>query len=292
MSTVIPLAPSETPGLALNPITHDEEIRIYGHSNLFYWWPIWALGFLMALLTYLDGHVMAVVPAGTQVESGQVLPGQSQPRDVLVAPPGQAVPPPPGAKGGAPEPQLRVAANNTYGVVFVGAILLVVIVTNILLRGMAWVIALGVIVIAALTFSLLGWWDDILLWLGGLDIRMNEGGYLAFAVPLFLIWLFSTFVYDHYVYLIVSRGQVRIRQAIGEGEVAVDTSGVLLEKKRNDLFRHWLLGLGSGDLHVKSGGPSNIDFDLPNVLFIGWKLARVQELLREKEVASEAAPIT
>ena len=39
------------------------------------------------------------------------------------------------------------------------------------------------------------------------------GGYLAIALPLLAIWLFAVFVYDHYTYLIVSRGQVRIRQA-------------------------------------------------------------------------------
>jgi hypothetical protein len=27
-----------------------QQIRIYGHSNLFYWWPAWAVGFLFALL--------------------------------------------------------------------------------------------------------------------------------------------------------------------------------------------------------------------------------------------------
>ena len=64
----------------------------------------------------------------------------------------------------------------------------------------------------------------------------------------------------------------------------------MLEKKRNDLFRHWLLGLGSGDLHVKTGGPANLDFELNNVLFVGWKLARIQDLLREKEVDRAVAP--
>ena len=288
-----PPAPPAAPpaGVAPEPVTQvgvpDEEIRVYGHSNLFYWWPVWAVGFLMALLTYLDGHVMAVVPAGTQVESGQVLPGETKPRDVLVAPPGQSVPPPPGAKGGEPEPRLRVAANNNYGVVFVGILLLVVVVSNILLRGLAWIIAVAGIIIAVLVLALMGWWDPVLQWLGGLDIRMNAGGYLAIAVPLLLIWLFTVFVYDHYTYMIVTRSQVRIRQAIGEGELVVDTSGLLLTKERNDLFRHWLLGIGSGDLKIKTGGPGNLDFEFFNVLFIGTKLNRIQDLLREKEVAEQ-----
>ncbi len=278
-----------TPPLAAAPPVPDQEIRVYGHNNLFYWWPVWAVGFLMAFLTYVDGHVMAVVPAGTQVESGQVLPSTNgQPRDVLVAPPGQSVPPLPGAIDGGTEPRLRVAANNNYGVVFVGILLLVVVVTNFLLRGLLSVVAVAAIAILILFVALMGWWDPVLIWLGGLDIRMNAGGYMAIALPMFLIWCFSTFVYDHYTYLIVTRGQVRIRQSIGDGEIAVDTSGLLLEKRRDDLFRHWLLGLGTGDLHVKTSGPANLDFELPNVILVGTKLARIQDMIREKEVAEQA----
>jgi hypothetical protein len=282
-----PPAPPATAPIGANAVP-DLEIRVYGHSNLFYWWPVWAVGFILALLTYLDGHVMAVVPAGTQIESGQVLPGDSQPHDVLVAPPGTTVPPPPGAKAGEPEPRLRVAANNNYGVVFVGTLLLVIVITNFIQRGLASVIAVAGFVIVSLVLALLGLWDDILAWFGGLDIRMNAGGYMAISVPLFVLWLFSTFVYDHLTYLVISRGQARIRQSVGEGEVAVDASGLLLEKKRDDLFRHWLLGLGSGDLHIKTGGPANLNFDLPNVLLVGPKLNRIQNLLREKEIAQEA----
>ena len=79
----------------------------------------------------------------------------------------------------------------------------------------------------------------------------------------------------------------KLDEAIGDGEIAVDSSGLLLDKKRDDLFRHWLLGLGSGDLHIKTSGQSNIDFELPNVLFIGTKLSKVQDMLREKEVAEQ-----
>jgi hypothetical protein len=266
----------------------DAEIRVYGHSNLFYWWPVWVIAFLMAGLTYLDGHVMAIVPSGTKVEQHQVLPGTTQPRAVLVAPPGQPVPPA-AAETTDPDPRLRVAANNNYGVVFAGALLFVILVTNMTLRGLASVIAVALLIILGLIVALFGWWDEILHWIGGFDVRMNAGGYLAIGLPLLVMWLFAFFVYDRYTYLIVTRGQVRIRQQIGAGELAVDSSGLLLEKKRNDLFRHFLLGLGSGDLHVKTGGPANLDFELNNVLFVGSKIARIQDLLREKEVAEQAA---
>ncbi|VTR99401.1 Uncharacterized protein OS=Singulisphaera acidiphila (strain ATCC BAA-1392 / DSM 18658 / VKM B-2454 / MOB10) GN=Sinac_0896 PE=4 SV=1 [Gemmata massiliana] len=296
MSSAVPTYPvgSVPPGVAPAAVPFsggpvpDEEIRVYGHSNLFYWWPVWAVAFLMAGLTFLDGHVMAIVPRGTMVEQGQTAPGTDKTRDVLLTPPGETVPPAT-ATNSDPSPRLRVAANNNYGVVFTGVLLLVVTITNLTLRGLASVIAIAVLVILGLVVALFGWWDQVLFWLGGVDVRMNAGGYLAIGIPLFLIWAFSTFIYDHYTYLIVTRGQVRIRREIGDGELAVDTSGLLLEKKRDDLFRHWLLGLGSGDLHVKTGGPANLDFELNNVLFIGSKMARIQDLIREKEIAPQAA---
>jgi hypothetical protein len=288
MSTAAP-----PPGTVANPAdrttVEDEEIHVYGHTNLLYWWPVWALGFLFAGLTWADGHRMAVVPAGTVVEKGQTIPGEAGPRDVLVAPQGTTLPAQPKAGAEEKEPGLLVAQSNNYGVIFIMTLLLVVVFTNLTVRGMASIIVVAGVVIATLVLAQLHMWDDIFRWVGGLDVRMNAGGYLAVALPLFLVWLFATFVYDRYVYLIVSRGQLRIRQDIGEGEVAVDTGGVVLEKKRNDLFRHWLLGLGSGDLHVRTSGPSNLDFDLPNVAFIGSKLTRIQDLIREREVSPQRA---
>lgn len=285
VSAAPPTPGAVPPGTAPVPIP-DEEIRVYGHNNLFYWWPVWVVGFLMAALTFLDGHVMAIVPQGTKVEHAQPENGKAQ--EVLVPPAGQTIPPAI-SKSADPSPQLRVAANNNYGVIFAGTLLLIVMITNFTLRGLASVIAIASIIILALFFALLGWWDAILLWVGGVDVRMNAGGYIAIALPLLAIWLFSTFIYDHYTYLIVSRGQVRIRQSIGDGEIAVDATGLLLEKKRDDLFRHWLVGLGSGDLHVKTSAPSSLNFELNNVLFIGSKLARIQDLIREKEMAPQVA---
>src|SRR5262249_55242680 len=31
----------------------EPEVIVYGHSWLFYWWPVWLIGYVMALLTWL-----------------------------------------------------------------------------------------------------------------------------------------------------------------------------------------------------------------------------------------------
>src|SRR5262245_33950417 len=61
MSTATPPAkPTVSPG--------DREISIYDHTKLFYWWPIWALSFLFAIMTWYDGQRMAIVPSTTRIE--------------------------------------------------------------------------------------------------------------------------------------------------------------------------------------------------------------------------------
>jgi hypothetical protein len=52
------------------------------------------------------------------------------------------------------------------------------------------------------------------------------------------------------------------------------------------LFRHWLLGFFSGDLIIHL--PDKSQIRLPNVLWIGWRLEEVQQLLREKSVTPHA----
>ena len=42
------------------------EITVYSHSNLFYWWPVWLCGFIVAIVTWATGAVMAVVPADSE----------------------------------------------------------------------------------------------------------------------------------------------------------------------------------------------------------------------------------
>ena len=36
------------PGPPIHSPHQDQEIRLYSHSDVFYWWPVWAVGFLLA----------------------------------------------------------------------------------------------------------------------------------------------------------------------------------------------------------------------------------------------------
>jgi len=35
------------------------EIKIISHSNVFYWWPAWVVGFAVALISFVQGREIA-----------------------------------------------------------------------------------------------------------------------------------------------------------------------------------------------------------------------------------------
>jgi hypothetical protein len=257
-------------------------VTIIGHSNLFYWWPVWAISFLLALLTYLGGYVMAIVPAGTEAEKTRLVEGVGE-RDVLILPADQKLPVD-NIRGGPAQPRLRVALGNGLGSVFVTVLLLVIVITNIRLSGMASLVTVVLVLLLAVLFAVTGLWDLIFWFVNKSDVHITAAGYLCIATPLFFIWLVVLLVYDRLTYATFSRGQFTIHYAFGAGATSHEALGLNLEKKRDDLFRHWLLGFGSGDLVIRTGGANRQTFELPNVLFVGAKLALAQRLLQERQV--------
>lgn len=258
-------------------------LKVIGHSNIFYWWPVWLVSFVLAAVSYFEGQQMAVVPKDAVVETNRQVEGLPGRHDVLVAPEGEPIKFA-RVEGQSATPGMTVSTNNNLGVIFVLTLLVVAIASTILLRGLVSMIVLLVLIAAVIILALLGWWNEILLWVGGLDIRMNAAGYLAVAVPLLLVWLFVVFVYDRATYITFDQGQIRYVQEVGDSEVAIQSEGAIVEKKRNDWFRHWLLGFGTGDLMIRMGGPSGPTIELENVIAINSKLGLIQRLVKEKAI--------
>ncbi len=266
------------------------EIKIVSHSNLFYWWPVWAIGLVMALLTALDGHRLAIVPADTVAEHKRVVVGYEDrgPVDVLMLPKGKELPNDPSTNLPV-QPHLHMASVSTYGVLFAIVLLLVIVITNVPLRGLWSVVVIVLIVLLSVIFALAqhegrSWWAHILEAFFRLHIYINTAGYLVISLALFVIWLVTFLLFDPQIYMVFTPGQLRLRQEIGGGEAAYDTQGMVIQKQRNDLFRHWILGLGSGDLIVTTSGAAAHHFDLPNVLFVGYKVRQIEDMLREKQI--------
>jgi hypothetical protein len=54
---------------------------------------------------------------------------------------------------------------------------------------------------------------------------------------------------------------------------------MVLEKLRDDVFRHRFLGFGSGDFVIRPFGPQQDVIQIPNVLFLGSKVRRIEHMI-------------
>ena len=272
------------------------EIVIYHHSTLFYWWPVWALGFLMAVITYFGNKHMAIVPAGTlptTATSGEYKTGagDTKPlaeRNILVLPEKAKHWQRKDASGEIRpvEPTIYIAEQKSVGTVFIFVLLLVIAITNVHMRGLWSFFILLVLVMLTIIAAVAGWWEAIFSGLGQLSIHINMGGYLLLSSVLFVLWLVNFAVFDRQTYMIFAPGQVRMRLEIGGGETVYDTTGMVVQKQRSDLFRHWILGFGSGDLIVRPVGVAN-PIDMPNVLRVGRKVRLIENLVKEKVILTQ-----
>jgi FlaA1/EpsC-like NDP-sugar epimerase len=237
----------------------------------------------MAALTYWNGYQVAFVPPGTVAERGVRIVGYEGPRDVLIAPEGQPLPKATDSDE-LKQPQMRLAPSNSLGIIWALTLCLVIAITHVKLRGIWSLMVLVVLVFTSILFALVGLWDPILRSFQVIDIHITAFSYLSISFFLFVIWLLAFLLFDRLVYMVFTRGQLRVRMAVGDGESVFDTRGMLVEKHQDDLFRHWLLGFGSGDLTVRTSGTNPRLFEMPNVLGVGRKLALIHTMLQDREV--------
>src|SRR4051812_1857798 len=108
MSTASPKAP---PAVG----SHEKEIIVISHTSLFYWWPVWALGFVFAFATWWDDHRLAIVPSPAHAEQKRAAEGDANQQQ---------------------DHRIRIAQSKNYGVIFVILLLLVILITNVPLRGL------------------------------------------------------------------------------------------------------------------------------------------------------------
>jgi hypothetical protein len=241
------------PGIkAANKLGAPLEIRVYAHSMLLYWWPVWVTGYIMALITWLEG---------VQVHFGDVT--------VIMHP------------------------SKNMGVLYTMIFLLVIVLTNSTVRGMASATVIAVVLALTFLFAYLGWWEDILRALSYLAMYMNLGFYVFFSTAILIVWVLAVFVFDLLESWTFRPGQVVHNMALGGGSRTFDTIGMSIYKLRSDLFRHWILGLGSGDIHLASSGANAHEMILPNVMFVGARLNAIETLVSMKPNERETAvPMT
>ena len=274
------------------PVEHGpREIKLVSHSPIFYWWPIWLLGYVMALLTYFEGHRLAVLPNNAEIR--EMAGTDTADRYELAVPKGQKTRSLDRAVQATADPthpdtfRTRVSEKAWMGPFYCVILLLTILITNIPLRGLWSFLVLMLLLILALAITLVpNGWENLLGAFGNLHIFINMAGYLFIATTVLILWVVSVFIFDQRTYMVITPGQIRVCEHIGASIRNFDTTGLSFEKQRDDLFRHWILGFFSGDLIVRTSGAEKEEIRFPNVLWIGYRLEQVQEILRERSVVT------
>jgi hypothetical protein len=217
------------------------EVRVYQHSNLLYWWVVWVYGYFCALVTYGWGIGIPELAASSD-------------KVVLFHP------------------------SPWLGVSFIALSLFVVVFTNVRARG---VYSFVLLLVAGGLF-----WgtmhipgiDKAMGWVSLLRVHLNLAFYLAFSFLLMVIWFFVIVFVDHFSWWRFSPGQVieehRVGQATGH---AYNTEGMVVRRLPDDLFRHRILGFGTGDFVVKP--PYEESFEIHNVWKANAKQRRMELMI-------------
>ena len=155
-----------------------------------------------------------------------------------------------------------LSLTKAFGTIFVIVLLVVAIITSITIRGFG-----PYSFLCCSSWSRLSWpraaGGDYFRKLGQLSIHINRR-YLLIATVLLILWIVNL-VFSIGKNTWFSRRAVRVRLEIGGEETVFDTTGMAVMKQRADLFRHWILGFGSGDLIIKPVGVVN-PIEFPNVV--------------------------
>jgi hypothetical protein len=269
---------------------YDDQVVVYRHTHLFYWWPVWLVGFIFAALCYFSEHYMAIVPPGTvaaQQRQVELEDGKLETRDVLILDKGKKLFTRLDSDGNAVliQPTIHAAPHRTIGTVYLLVLLLVIVLTNISMRGLWSVLVMMTVILLVIILYLSNSLGTILRSAGLMSIYLNMGGYIVISSALLILWAINFFFLDRMTYMIFTPGQVRVRTEIGGGEMVYDATGMTVQKQRADMLRHWGLGFGSGDLLIFPLNAGHA-IELPNVLRVTRVVREIETLVKEKVVVA------
>ena len=127
--------------------------------------------------------------------------------------------------------------SSALGLTYLAVLLLLIVFTNVRLRGINSVVALLAVAFIAVVLAWFGWWDEIAKLIPYLSVHMNTGFYVVFSTALLIVWLLMFFVFDRLTYWRIRPAQMTEEHFIGGGAESFDTNGLRFQKLSADLFR-------------------------------------------------------
>lgn len=220
---------------------HGGKLVVYQHSDLLYWWVVWAYGFFCALLTWLRGKPIVLSEDG---------------RPVLIYP------------------------GAWMGISFVVLVLFVLVFTNARARGVKSLVLFLVLAVAGLSIQIFHGWNELLGYFPLLLVNMNLAFYVLFSGLLLLAWLVVVFGADHFTYWEFGPNSIAMKYRVTEAGESFTSPQVQTSRQSDDIFVHrllglWFLGFGTGDIEIRfsiAGGGQKVYF-LKNV----WRAAHVEK---------------
>jgi hypothetical protein len=268
---------------------YDDAVVVYRHTNFFYWWPVWLLGYVFALVCYFGDQHVGVVPAKTEAAEQrkvELADGTMDVRDVFILAKDKKLRTHEvDGKAEIIQPTIYVAPHRSIGMIYMLVLLIVIVLTSISMRGLWSVLVLMTMVLLVIILYLSNAWAPIFRGVGLLSIYINMGGFVLLSTVLLVLWAMNFFILDRMTYMIFTPGQVRVRLEIGGGEMVYDATGMTIQKQRADMLRHWGLGFGSGDLLIFPLNAGHA-IELPNVLRVGRVVREIEQMVKEKVVVT------
>jgi hypothetical protein len=233
------------PAAAPKPLEPEklQSLRIYRHSNFFYWWVVWGYGFVCAIMTRAYGHPVPDLFEGKK---------------------------------------LYVYPHAWLGISFVALLLVVTFFTNYRVKGAnSFIMILGLALLAFIMYYM-GLWEIVFDVLPSLLIYMNLAFYVSVSTVLLGLWVLATLVLDHLTYWEFTPGQVTRRHRLSESSESYDTHGLHLDRVADDILINKIIGLrwlgyGTADLRMTTSGAARETITVENV----WRANLRDEQIRE-----------
>ena len=176
-----------------------------------------------------------------------------------------------------PEFEMRVHPNRGLGVIFLAVLSIVVLVTNVHMRGLTSIVVILSCLLGTMLLAYYKQWEGIFRLYGVTAIYINLTFYVIFVAAHFFLWAFVVFVTDRLSFYRLKPGQLTRENLFGMGRKSWNTSNVRFEKVMDNPFRNWILGLGSGDLVITT--IDNEKITIRNVPFLGSKINKMERLI-------------
>jgi hypothetical protein len=221
------------------------EVVIYAHSPILYWWPVWLYGAFCWAATAV--HHVNIDPSGQKV--------------------------------------VTVFPNPWLGISYICVLFFVVTFSNIKARGLYALLVVLLLGLLALginwAIGLTRLFDAAQL----LEIYMNQAFFAVTTVFLFSLWITVVFGVDRLSYHRFTVGQVVEEHVLGHVPgVALDTRQMIVRRLPSDFFRHTILGLGlvglgTGDLVCRSSAAGIEPLILENVVRLSRRFKEIKRLV-------------